>query len=140
MIIPRKDKAYFYPPFFDISCFWQESTGLSHKVRVYIPFETTMTFTPFLGVMVNRKQFEYFSIEDNPMRKPNAKLLSDEDAESVIAWIKLNRVALLQHWFQEWNPESWHRRWPWCRRALGCRQSSTTAAQDSPGSWWGCSP
>ena len=47
MIIPRKDKPYFYPPFFDISCFWQESTGLSHKVRVYIPFETTMTFTPF---------------------------------------------------------------------------------------------
>lgn len=101
MIIPRKDKPYFYPPFFDISCFWQESTGLSHKVRVYVPFETTMTFTPFLGVMVNRKQFEYFTIEDNPMRKPNAKLLSDEDAESVIAWIKLNRVALLQHWYQE---------------------------------------
>lgn len=48
MIIPRKDKPYFYPPFFDISCFWQESTGLSHKIRVYIPFETTMTFTPFL--------------------------------------------------------------------------------------------
>ena len=81
MIIPRNDKPYFYPPFFDISCFWQESTGLSHKIRVYIPFETTMTFTPFLGVMVNRKQFEYFTIEDNPMRKPNAKLLSDEDAE-----------------------------------------------------------
>lgn len=101
MIIPRKDKPYFYPPFFDISCFWQESTGLSHKIRVYIPFETTMTFTPFLGVMVNRKQFEYFTIEDNPMRKPNEKLLSDEDAESVIAWIKLNRVALLQHWYQE---------------------------------------
>lgn len=60
-----------------------------------------MTFTPFLGVMVNRKQFEYFTIEDNPMRKPNAKLLSDEDAESVIAWIKLNRVALLKHWYQE---------------------------------------
>lgn len=99
MIIPRKDKPYFYPPFFDISCFWQESTGLSHKIRVYIPFETTMTFTPFLGVMVNRKQFEYFTIEDNPMRKPNAKLLSDEDAESVIAWIKLNCVALLQHWY-----------------------------------------
>ena len=92
---------YFYPPFFDISCFWQESTGLSHKIRVYIPFETTMTFTPFLGVMVNRKQFEYFTIEDNPMRKPNAKLLSDEDAESVIAWIKFNRVALLKHWYQE---------------------------------------
>lgn len=101
MIIPRKDKPYFYHPFFDISCFWQESTGLSHKIRVYIPFETTMTFTPFLGVMVNRKQFEYFTIEDNPMRKPNAKLLSDEDAESVIAWIKFNRVALLKHWYQE---------------------------------------
>ena len=86
MIIPRKDKPYFYPPFFDISCFWQESTGLSHKIRVYIPFETTMTFTPFLGVMVNRKQFEYFTIEDNPMRKPNAKLLSDEDANSLISF------------------------------------------------------
>lgn len=56
-----------------------------------------MTFTPLLGVMVNRKQFEYFTIEDNPMRKPNAKLLSAEDAESVIVWIKFNRVALLKH-------------------------------------------
>lgn len=101
MIIPRRDKPFFYPPFFDISCFWSESTGLRHKVRIYIPFETTMSFTPFLGVKVNRKQVEYFTIGDNPVRKPKAKLLSDEDAEKVIAWIKLNRVPLLQHWYQE---------------------------------------
>ena len=52
---------------------------LSHKIRVYIPFDTNYDFHALSGVMVNRKQFEYFTIEDNPMRKPNAKLLSDED-------------------------------------------------------------
>lgn len=102
MNIPSKNKPYFSFPAFDISCFWPEDTGLAHKVKVYVPFETTMRFSPFVGIIVNRKQYAFFSISDSPQIKPLCRaLLSETDICQTMQWIRLNREALLRHWRQE---------------------------------------
>ena len=102
MNIPSKNKPYFTFPAFDLSCFWPEDTGLAHKVKVYVPFETTMRFTPFVGIIVNRKQCAFFPISDSPQIKPLCRaLLSETDICQTMQWIRLNREALLRHWRQE---------------------------------------
>ena len=97
MNIPSKNKPYFTFPAFDLSCFWPEDTGLAHKVRVYVPFETTMRFTPFVGIIVKRKQCTFFPISDSPQIKPLCRaLLSETDICQTMQWIRLNRETLLR--------------------------------------------
>jgi len=99
MNFPSKNKPYFSFPNFDISYFAPEDFGLNFGMRVYVPLHTTIIFTPFVAVIVNRKQYEFFTISEEPKHKRKRQaLLSDENTRNIINWIKLNHIALLEHW------------------------------------------